>query len=70
MSHNSVRLGCDIGADEAEGVVGVLAESGNGRNADNDDQGQHHGILDGGGAIFLLEERHDAVEQAAHGNNS
>ena len=53
-------------ADEAERLVGVRAEGGDGGDADHDDQGQHHGVLDRGRAIFLLQERNQALGQAAH----
>src|SRR5439155_8802405 len=42
------RPGClpNRAGDRVEGRVGVATKRGDGANADDDDQGQHHGILD------------------------
>ncbi len=40
------------GGDVGERLVGVGADRANRHQADDDDQRQHHGILDGRGAIF------------------
>lgn len=50
--------------DRAEGRVGVCAQRGDGREADHDDQCQHDGVLDSGGATFGLEE----TFQSLHSN--
>ena len=39
-----------------ERLIGVRADARNGCQADNDDQGQHHGVFHGGRAIFRCEE--------------
>src|SRR5689334_7668588 len=62
-------LDLDRGADEAEGLVGVRAEGRDGGDADHDDEGQHNGVLNRGRAIFLLQERNQALGQTAHGNS-
>src|SRR5260370_936136 len=59
-------LARDGGAHAREGVVGVLAEGGDGADADHDDQGQHDGVLDGGRAVFTLQEVHDRFRQVTH----
>jgi hypothetical protein len=40
----------------AESRVRILAESGDRSDAGHDNQGQHHGVLDGCWAIFVSEE--------------
>src|SRR5258708_17727345 len=58
----------DGGTDGGEGVVGVLAEGGDGADADHDDQGQHDRVLDRRRAVFALQETHDRLLQATHYN--
>src|SRR5262249_47269144 len=46
----------DLGADVAEGVVGVGAEGGDRRDADDDDQGEHDRVLDRRRAVLVPKE--------------
>jgi hypothetical protein len=55
-------------ADQLEFALGTLAEAGNGRDADHDDQGQHHRVLDGGRAIFALHEAFHRMQHRPHGS--
>jgi hypothetical protein len=59
--------GTDFGADGAKGGVGVLAEGGDRREADHDDQGQHDRIFDSRRAIFTLDEIHCSFGKLTHG---
>src|SRR5436190_984755 len=59
--------GVDLVADVAERVAGVGAQRADRRDADHDDQGQHHRVLDGGRAVFTLEEVHQGGLELAHG---
>src|SRR5271168_963395 len=43
-------------ADRQKRLVGGLADEADGREANDDDQRQHHGILDGSGTVFFSEE--------------
>ena len=54
------------GADVGERGVGLLADGLDRRQADHDDQRQHHGILNGGGAIFSNKKLLDTVENVLH----
>src|SRR5712692_8324670 len=45
-----------LGTNVTEGVAGVAAEGCDGRNAHDDDQGQHDGVLDRRGAVLVLQE--------------
>ena len=63
---SSVAGWCNSGADEAEGVSGIGTQGRNSGDADHDDQGQHHGVLDGRRTIFLLEEGHDTLDETVH----
>src|SRR6516225_5043675 len=58
--------GADAGADAGERALGVVAQRGDRSDADHDDQGEHHGVLDGGRAVFLHEEIGHAAEELAH----
>jgi hypothetical protein len=58
--------GLDRGANEAESLIGIRAEGGNSSDAHHDDQSEHHGVLDRGGAIFLLKEVDNFLAQTAH----
>jgi len=60
----------DLGADFLEGDVGVASQQGDGGNAHHDDQGQHHGILDGGWAILVTQEREDALAEMRQHSHS
>src|SRR5262245_22890849 len=51
-----LRRATDRVADGGEGLVGVGAQGGDGRDAHDDDQGQHDRVLDGRRAIFTLQE--------------
>src|SRR6187551_2784406 len=59
-------LRLDGGADERERAVRVAAQRRHGGDADDDNQGQHHGIFNGRRAVFRLQERHHGLGQAAH----
>ena len=59
----------DGGADEGEGAVGVRPEAGDGRDANDDDQGEHDRILDRCRAVFLLEKLDQALRDGAHFRN-
>ena len=48
-------------ADIAECIVGRSAQTGDGHQADNDDEGEHHGVFDGRGAFLSLEKFNEAV---------
>src|SRR5215212_4808420 len=54
------------GADAGERVAGLGAEGGDGADADDDDEGQHDRVLDGGRAVFGLDELHDALGELTH----
>src|SRR5438128_2170710 len=43
-----------------ERLVGIAAQGGNRRDAHDDDQGEHHGILDCGGPILAGQKSGDA----------
>src|SRR5437660_1372987 len=58
----------DLGADVAEGVVGVGAERRDRRDAHDDDQGQHDGVLDRGRAVFVLQESDQVLRELLHGS--
>jgi len=49
-------------ADGTKGLVGVVAEGGDGGDAHHDDQGQHDGVLDRGRAVFALQEVDDGLQ--------
>ena len=55
-----------MGADGADGAVGVGAQRGDGGDADDDDQGQHDRVLDGGRAVFVLQEVHRELTELTH----
>lgn len=46
----------DLGADIAEGVVGVAAQHRDGGDTHHDKQGQHDCLLDGSRAVLVLQE--------------
>src|SRR5262245_23333718 len=56
----------DGGADGGEGLVGVGAEGRDGGDADHDDQGQHHGVLDRRRAVLTLQKIHHALSKLTH----
>src|SRR5437762_2212585 len=60
----------DGGPDGGEGGVGVLAEGRDGADADDDDQGEHDGVLDRGRAVFRLQELDDILRELTHGSVS
>jgi hypothetical protein len=49
-------LTLDVRADKAESCVGVGAKCGDRGDAYDYDEGEHHGVLNGRWAIFLLQE--------------
>jgi hypothetical protein len=60
----------DLGADLLVGGVGVGAEGSDGADTYPDDQSQHHGVFDGSRAVFVQEERENALtEQGQHGEH-
>src|SRR5438132_13341695 len=65
----SSRGGADRGADRGKRRVGVLTESGNGADANHDDQGQHDRVLDGRRAVFTLQELNHEVAKLTHGSS-
>jgi hypothetical protein len=46
-------------ADIGELSVGIAADELNSADANDNDEGQHDGVLDGGGTIFTVEEIRD-----------
>src|SRR5687768_7767484 len=56
--------------DGGEGRVGVVAQSRDRADADHDDQGEHDRVLDGGRAVFGLEELDDVLRELTHGRFS
>ena len=52
--------------DVVERGAGVVADRTNGGQADNNDQREHHGVLDGGWAIFRNHEATDFGGQVSH----
>src|SRR5205085_4677968 len=56
--------------DRRERRISVLAEGRDGADADDDDQGQHDGVLDRGRAVFRLQELHDILGELTHGSVS
>src|SRR3989442_15925577 len=62
----SSRTDADSAANGREGLVGVATQGGNGADADHDDEGQHHGVLNGRRAIFRLQEIHNELTELLH----
>src|SRR5207253_381846 len=60
----------DLGADIAEGVIGVGAQRRDRRDAHDDNQGQHDGVLDRGRAVFVLQEVNQVLTELTHGASS
>src|SRR6187551_3828677 len=58
---SSTAGGFDLVAGKAESVIGVRADCRDRRDADHNDQGEHHSILDRGGTIFFLQKPNDLV---------
>src|SRR5262245_65676944 len=56
-----------IEGDVPERLIGVAAEGGDGGDAHHNDQGQHHRVLDGGRAVFLLDKCKDFLSEGEHG---
>jgi len=63
---DSTRRRTNLRANRGEGRFGVLAHGCNRREADHDDQGQHHRILHGCRAIFRLEKSDDSLITLSH----
>jgi len=65
-----VRLDSASGGNGAangrEGGVGIAAQRGNGADADHDDQGKHHRVLDGCRAVLTLEELDGKLHELIH----
>src|SRR5579872_3160799 len=57
----------DVRCDVAVGVVGVAAQRGDRRDADDDDEGQHDRVLDGGRAVFVLQKTDQVLTELTHG---
>jgi hypothetical protein len=66
LNGDSTTHNCQFFGNTAERVVGVRAERGDGNNANDDDQREHAGILDCGGAVFSLEETNRASNNRFH----
>src|SRR5437588_11772720 len=62
----SSRTDVDSAANGREGLVGVATQGGNGADADHDNEGQHHGVLNGRRAIFRLQEIHHELTELLH----
>src|SRR5687767_5682920 len=64
-----LRAGVHGVADGRERGVGVGAERRDGPDADHDDQGQHHRVLNGRRAVFTLDEIHHRFAEHTHGTD-
>src|SRR5438552_2900239 len=53
----------DVGSDGVERGVGVLAERLDRADANDDDESEHDGVFDGGGAILVLEKANGGLGQ-------
>ena len=53
-----------------EGAAGVFADRADCREADHDNQRQHHGVLNSGGAVFREQETFDLSSKGLHENLS
>ncbi|MEY3175284.1 MAG: hypothetical protein RLZZ436_3198 [Planctomycetota bacterium] len=56
----------EVTADFAELAVGIFANKGHAADADDDDQGEHYRIFNGGRAIFGLQEITNACCELGH----
>src|SRR5262249_25646798 len=52
--------------DAGERLVGIGAQRRNGGDADHDNEGQHHGVLDGRRAVFTLQKIYDPFRKLTH----
>jgi hypothetical protein len=55
-----------LAANGSEGLVGVSAQSRNGGDAHDNDQGQHNRVFDGRRTVLALQESLDAVCEMLH----
>src|SRR5947209_5380357 len=55
--------------DGRERGVGVLAQGRDGADAHHDDQGEHDRVLDGGRAVFGLDELDQVLRELTHDNS-
>jgi len=62
-AYTSAGRATDRSADAGEGAHGVGSERGDGSDADHDDEGEHHRVLDRGRAIFAPQEIDNGVVQ-------
>src|SRR5437660_8363336 len=62
----SALAAADDGANRRERLVGVAAEGGDGADADHDNEGQHHGILNGRRAVLCLHKIHNELTKLTH----
>src|SRR5262249_37383134 len=56
----------DGSADAGEGLVGVGAQRGDGRDAHHDDEGQHARVFNGRRAVFTLQKIHQGLSELTH----
>ena len=68
LAKKSTGRGTDGVAHVCESVAGVRAESADRGDANDDDQRQHHGVLNRGRAIFVLEEADERIRETGHGS--
>src|SRR5258708_7583711 len=67
-SANPNGLGAsNLVADRREGRIRVAAQGGNRHQANHDNEGQHDGIFNGGGAVFTFDEVQDVLSKLLHG---
>lgn len=59
--------GGDSRGNLAEGCVGLSTDRGDGRDADHDNQSEHHGVFHSGRAIFFAEEFGNLRDELVHG---
>jgi hypothetical protein len=60
---SNLRQKLHRGLDRVEGGVGLAADGLDRRQADDDDQGQHDGVFNSGGAVFRNDELLDAGDE-------
>src|SRR5262249_45759256 len=56
----------DGAADRGKRLVGVAAQRGDGPDTHNDDESQHDRVLDGGRAVFLIDEVRHVSDDLSH----
>src|SRR5258708_1131619 len=58
--------GCDVKVGVVEGLVGITAERRDGRDADDDDEGEHHGVFHRRGAVFITPKPARSLIEPVH----